>query len=101
MWRTSSQLVTQAVSTQTHQMARNSMAAWTKPSRSGWTMIVWETWVTANTKTRSKNNSTNPTRSSRPPSRSLSRLRFIAASIAGRRAKVKAGREWPIPVRSG
>ena len=35
MWRTSSQLVTQAVSTQTHQMARNSIAGLDEAERIG------------------------------------------------------------------
>lgn len=54
----SSQLVTQAVKIQAHQTAISSRPVSTTPANVGWAIRPCDSWVTANTNTRSKNNST-------------------------------------------
>ena len=54
----SSQLVTQDVKIHTHHTARNRIAVCTPPSGVKCASSVWEIWVMAKTKTRSKNSST-------------------------------------------
>ena len=53
----SSQLVTHVVSIHRYQTAAPRMSVWTRVVPSGWAMSECESWVTANTNTRSKNSS--------------------------------------------
>ena len=53
----SSQLVTQVVYTHANQTIANSKSVSSAPRTVGWASSRWESWVTANTYTRSKNNS--------------------------------------------
>src|SRR5699024_1060034 len=64
----SSQLVTQVVSTQTRQTAPIRMSVCARVSASWCSIRECEIWVTAKTKTRSKNNSTKVTRWAASPS---------------------------------